>query len=74
MAAKLPAAATTADACGATSRRMRRTAQTASPPPRAISGASGPRTTPSPRLARAASAMPGSSIGDATPRLEPVGR
>jgi hypothetical protein len=54
IAAKLLAAATTAPTCWGTSRRLRRTAQMASPAPSAISGASGPSTTPSPRLASAA--------------------
>ena len=75
IAAKLPAAATTAPTGWGTSRRARRTAQTARPPPRAISGASGPSTTPSPRLASAASRTPGSSTGFGdTTRLEPVDR
>ena len=61
-AAKLPVAATTeATPAGTFPRRARRTASTASPPPRAINGASGPTTTPSPMLASAAAAIPPSS-------------
>src|SRR6185437_9638454 len=43
------------------------TARTASPPPSAIAGASGPTTAPKARLATAATKMPGSSAGSATP-------
>ena len=66
-AAKLPAAATTAVAWSGTSRLARRTANAARPAPSAISGASGPSTAPRLRVASAAIAMPGSSIGDGTP-------
>ena len=48
-----------------------RTARIASPAPRAMSGASGPSTRPRPRVARAASRMPGSSAGLAVPALIP---
>ena len=68
MAAKLPAAATTASVWGGVSRAARRTAHTPSPPPRAISGASGPMTTPRESPASAAKKMPGSSIGVGAPR------
>ena len=47
------------------------TARTARPPPRAMSGASGPSTRPRPRVASAASKMPGSSAGLAVPALIP---
>jgi hypothetical protein len=67
MAAKLPAAATTVAVLGGASRLTRRTARTPSPPPRAIMGASGPSTTPRLKVARAASRMPGSSIGEGGP-------
>ena len=67
MAAKLPAAATTVWVRAGASRLASRTAMTPSPPPRAISGASGPRTTPRLRVAKAASTMPGSSMGLAGP-------
>ena len=67
MAAKLPAAATTAWTRAGASRLTSRTARTPSPPPRAISGASGPSTTPRLKVANAASTMPGSSIGDGGP-------
>ncbi len=68
MAAKLPAAATTALARAGMSRLASRTASRASPPPSAISGASGPRTTPRLRVARAASSTPGSWAGVGAPR------
>src|SRR6202034_192783 len=72
IAAKLPADATTTFALSGASRLASRTAQTPSPPPRAISGASGPSTIPRHRPARAASTMPGSSLGDgAPPALNP---
>ena len=67
IAAKLPVAAMTAAALGSMSRRASLTASTASPPPSAITGASGPTTAPSPMLATAARKMPGSSIPFATP-------
>ena len=67
MAAKLPVAATTAVAWAGTSRRASRSVQTANPAPSAISGASGPSTTPSPSDASAASTIPGSSAGFAGP-------
>ena len=67
IAAKLPVAAMTAPVLAGTSRLASFTASTASPPPRAISGASGPITAPSDRLASAARKMPGSSAGSATP-------
>ena len=63
IAAKLPAAAITAVAWAGASRLARRTANPASPAPSAISGASGPSTAPKPRVASAASATPGISIG-----------
>ena len=59
-AAKLPEAPTTPMACAGASRLARRMAPAASPPPRAIRGASGPMTAPKARPARAASATPGS--------------
>ncbi len=73
MALKLPAAAMTVAVCGGASRAARRTAQTPSPPPRAMSGASGPITTPRLRPARAARKMLGSSIGvgGASPGVNP---
>ena len=68
MAAKLPAAPTTALTCGDAAAALDRlTVHAASPPPRAMSGASGPRTAPKPSVARAASAMPGSSLAGNTP-------
>ena len=67
MAAKLPAPATTFSALAGTGRRLSRTTQMASPPPMAISGASGPSTTPSASVARAARITPGSSDGLGAP-------
>src|SRR3954452_12588132 len=67
-AAKLPVAATTdATVAGTFPRWASRTASTASPPPRAISGASGPTTTPSPMLTTAAAPIPPSSAGAGKP-------
>ena len=68
MALKLPAAAITASALGGASRAARRTAQTPSPPPSAMRGASGPMTAPRQRPASAAKKMLGSSMGDGAPR------
>ena len=65
--AKLPTAAKTAAVLAGMSHLASLTARTASPPPRAIAGASGPTTAPSPRLATAATKMPGSSAACATP-------
>ncbi len=59
MAAKLPAAPTIIRSCAGESLRANFTQATATPDPSAISGASGPSTTPRPRLAKAASAIPG---------------
>ncbi len=67
IAAKLPAAPTTVLTCGADAALARLTAQAARPPPRATSGASGPRTAPNESVASAASAMPGSSFAANTP-------
>jgi hypothetical protein len=67
MAAKLPAAATTVWVLAGASRLTSRTATTPRPAPSAISGASGPSTTPRHRVANAASTIPGSSIGDGGP-------
>ena len=67
IAAKLPAAPITAIACAGASFLTRRTARTPRPLPIAISGASGPSTTPKHRVAREANTMPGSSIGSTGP-------
>ena len=61
MAAKLPAAPMTTLAWAGTSFFTVCTSSTASPPPMAISGASGPSTTPRQRVTKAATMMPGSS-------------
>ena len=71
IAAKLPAAATTARTWSGASRRSRRTARMPSPEPSAMSGASGPSTTPRPMVASAASTTPGSSTGCVTPVFSP---
>ena len=67
MAAKLPAAPITRLAWAGASRLASCTASTPRPPPIAISGASGPSTTPRLSVANAASAMPGRSIGCTMP-------
>ena len=72
MAAKLPAEAITTAAMGGASFLTRWTASAPSPPPMAISGASGPRTTPRLRVAREARITPGSSAAvGAPPALNP---
>ncbi len=67
IAAKLPADPITFSAIGDASRFASFTAITPSPPPSAISGASGPRTTPRPNPASAARSTPGSWTGDGLP-------
>ena len=67
MAAKLPAAPITTAAIAGASRLNRCTARTPRPLPMAISGASGPRTTPRLNVANAAATMPKSSIGGTGP-------
>ena len=57
------AAESTAMTCSGVSFFTSRTAKIAEPPPRAMSGASGPSTNPRPSVASAASRMPGSSTG-----------
>ena len=75
MAAKPPAAAMTMEAVGGASRLANRTDSRPRPPPMAISGASGPRTAPRLKVARAARATPGSSTGGGgTARLEALSR
>jgi hypothetical protein len=63
MAAKLPAAASTASIGSGASLLTSRTAKMARPAPIAISGPSGPRTRPSPSVASAARTTPGTSSG-----------
>ena len=63
IAAKLPAAAIIPSACWGTSFLTSRIARIPRPTPSAISGASGPSTSPRPTVARAASSTPGRSIG-----------
>ena len=62
-AAKLPVAPSTLAAWSGTGRRDSRVARTASPPPSAISGISGPSTAPKTSVASAARMRPGSWIG-----------
>jgi hypothetical protein len=62
-AAKLPVAATTTSTCDGACLRASLIVATASPPPRAISGLSGPITSPRPIEARPARMIPGSVIG-----------
>ena len=71
MAAKLPAAPSTITSCGGASFFARFTANIAIPPPIAMSGASGPSTRPSARVARAASATPGAYLGSFPPAFRP---
>ena len=71
IAAKLPAAAKTSSSCGGASFFASFTANTARPPPIAMSGASGPSTSPSPRVAKAASATPGTMFGSVLPTCRP---
>ena len=72
MAAKAPADAITMAAVGGASRLARFTASIPSPPPMAMRGASGPRTTPRLRVASEARKTPGSSFGvGAPPALNP---
>ncbi len=71
IAAKLPAAPRISSSWGGASRFASFTVKTATPPPIAMSGASGPSTSPSPRLANAASAMPGTMFGSVLPTWSP---
>ena len=70
-AAKAPAAPRTTSNCGGASFFARFTENTARPPPSAISGASGPRTSPRPIVAIAASTTPGSMFGAVAPIWSP---
>ena len=63
IAAKLPADAMIVSAIGGASFFVRCTVSAASPPPMAISGASGPRTAPRLKVVKAARMTPGSSWG-----------
>ena len=75
IAAKLPALAMMRMAVGGESFLIARMASPPSPPPSAISGASGPRTAPSASVASAANTTPGNSIGSgAPPGFESLGR
>ena len=72
IAAKLPAAPTATMACSGASLRTSRIAITPIPLPIAISGASGPSTAPSARVANEARITAGSSLGSvAPPALNP---
>ena len=63
MAAKLPAEAMTMAAVGGASRLARWTASMPNPPPMAMSGASGPRTTPRLKVASEARKTPAARSG-----------
>ena len=67
MAAKLPAAPMTTTAIAGASFLTRCTASTPSPPPMAMSGASGPSTAPRQRVASEATMIPGRSAGSTPP-------
>ncbi len=69
IAAKLPATPTTTAAIGGAPFRSRWIARTPRPLPIAMSGASGPRTTPRLRVTNAATTIPGSSIGGTGPEF-----
>ena len=71
IAAKLPAAAMIRSSCGGASRLASLTESIASAAPMAMSGASGPSTAPRPRVATAASTMPGNIAGSFPPTWSP---
>ena len=70
-AAKLPAAPMTMTACWGASFLSVRMASTPRPAPMAMSGASGPSTTPRAKVMEAATKMPGSSMGSVDPKVGP---
>jgi hypothetical protein len=69
--AKLPAADITITTLSGASRLAMRTARTARPEPRAMTGIDGPRTSPRPSAASPASMIPGRSTGEVTPGAKP---
>ena len=71
IAAADPASAMSIRPCGSDPSFVRSAANSARPPPRAISGASGPITAPSDRPARAASVTPGRLRGSVSPPARP---
>ena len=71
IAAADPASAMSLRPCGSDPSFVRSAANSARPPPRAISGASGPITAPSDRPARAASVTPGRLRGSVSPPPRP---
>lgn len=72
MAAAAPAAPSSAVLASVAGARTRSRNTRARPPPRAISGASGPSTAPSGRLATAARTTPGTAAFDAPPECRPA--
>jgi hypothetical protein len=75
-AAKLPVAATTTSACDGDCLRASLTVATPSPPPRAISGPSGPSTSPMPIERQAGQNDPGQRdrLREPTTDLQTLGR
>ena len=71
IAAKAPAAPMTTSIWGGASFLASCTVNRAKPPPNAMSGASGPSTSPRPIVANAASTTPGSMFGSVVPIWRP---
>ncbi len=71
IAAKAPAAPMTTSSWGGASFLASCTVNSATPPPNAMSGASGPSTSPRPIVANAASTTPGSMLGSVVPIWRP---
>ena len=71
IAAKAPAAPKTSSIVGGASRFASLTVATATPDPIAMSGASGPSTSPRPSVASAARATPGTTFGSVLPTWSP---
>ena len=72
IAAKVPAAPRTISIVGGASRLARLTRKTATPPPMAIRGASGPNTSPRPIVASAARTTPGTMFGSVLATCRPL--
>ena len=70
IAAKLPEATTSINACGGVSRRAMPIIAPASPAPNTIRGASGPSTSPKPSVASPARSTPGTMSGPEGPPAE----
>ena len=73
-AAKLPAADITITTLSGASLLTLRIAKTARPEPRAMTGIDGPRTSPRPNAASAASRIPGRFAGEIIPAAKPSAR